>query len=141
MAFTYDPSTVLGKARLLAQDTDETTHIFEDAEIQALLDMSFGAPMLAAAKALRVIAANQIYVLKAIKLLGLTTNAHLAAAEMRQIADDYEQRFEDGDDGTGNLAGLFDFAEQVVDEFSFRERVRKEFEREYPGFYGESGIP
>ena len=129
---TYDPTTLLGKTRLLAQDTDPGGLIFDDGEIQAFLDMSSQAPMLAGAKALRVIAANQVYTLKAIKLLGLQTNAHLMGAELRAIADDYEQRYENGDDGTGSLAGLFDVAETVVDEFAFRERVQKEFERDFP---------
>lgn len=133
MAATFDPATLLGKARLLAQDTDTDNAIFDDAEMQAFLDMSSGSPVLAAAKALRVIAANQVYRLKAIKLLGLTTNAHLAAAEMRQIADDLEARYEIGDDGTGDMTGLFDIAEEVVDEFSFRARIRNELLRQYPG--------
>ena len=128
----FDPSTTIGRTRLLAQDTDAQNWIFYDNEIQAFLDMSYQAPMLAAAKALRVIAANQVYRLKAIKLLGLQTNAHLAGAELRAIADDLEQRYENGDDGSGSMAGVFDIAETVVDEFALRERTQKQFERDFP---------
>jgi hypothetical protein len=128
----YDPSTLLGRTRLLAQDTDVAAFIFSDTEIQSFLDMSSQAPMLAGAKALRVIAANQVYTLKAIKLLGLQTNAHLMGAELRAIADDYEQRYEQGDDGTGSMVGVFEIAETVVDEFAERERIQKQFERDFP---------
>jgi hypothetical protein len=131
----YDPTTLVGKTRLLALgDTDEAAPIFSDPEISAFLAMSFQSPVLAAAKAIRVVAGNQVYRLKAIKLLGLTTNAHLVGAELRAIADDYEQRFEQGDDGTGDLTGMIEFVDVVYDEFSFRERIRKEFEREFPGY-------
>ena len=40
MAFTYDPTTDLGRVRLLIGDTDEDTPQFQDSEIAALMAMS-----------------------------------------------------------------------------------------------------
>ena len=39
MAWTYDLSTNVGKVRLLTTDNDWDNQVFEDAEIQAFLDM------------------------------------------------------------------------------------------------------
>jgi hypothetical protein len=126
MTQTYDPSSLLGVTRLLSQDTNIPNAIFEDEEYTALLNLSSSNPLLAAASALDVIAANEIYVQKRIKLLDLTTDGVQEGQQLHAIAQSYRDRVASGiDDPTG----MFDWAEQVVDEFTERERLLKQLLR------------
>jgi hypothetical protein len=126
MTQTYDPSSLLGVTRLLSQDTNVPNAIFEDEEYTALLNLSSSNPLLAAASALDVLAANEIYVQKRIKLLDLTTDGVQEGQQLHAIAQSYRDRVESGID---NPAGMFDWAEQVVDEFTERERLLKQLLR------------
>lgn len=58
MAFTYNPSTDVGKVRLLIGDTDITSPKFQDDELSALLTFENGEWGLAAADALESLAAT-----------------------------------------------------------------------------------
>ncbi len=58
MAFTYVLTTDIGKVRLLIGDTDAADYHFEDAELQAFIDLASGALYLAAAMALEAWAAS-----------------------------------------------------------------------------------
>jgi len=51
-AFTYDPTTLIGKTRLFCLDTNAADFIFNDAELQVFLDTFQGSPVLAAAFAI-----------------------------------------------------------------------------------------
>ncbi|MCA9774531.1 MAG: hypothetical protein KC466_19080 [Myxococcales bacterium] len=42
MAFTYDPATPAGRVRLHLADTDAGAFVFDDAEIDAFLDLAAG---------------------------------------------------------------------------------------------------
>lgn len=120
-AATYDPATDRGRVRLLLGDTaveDAATRIFTDAEIAAFLAMGSGVVELAAARALRAIAASEVYVQKRIKLLDLQTDGPAEAEALRKLADDVERVYEEGGD--------FDWAELVYDDFSARERLWNE---------------
>jgi hypothetical protein len=118
---TYDVSTDEGKVRLLCQDFDMENPIFADAEISAFLALNGSNVKLAAAQALDVIAANEVYIQKRIKLLDLWTNGPSEATELRQIAKELRRQVTEGE---GELVGdFFDIAEMVFDDFTAREYV------------------
>lgn len=125
MAFTYDVTDYIGQIRLLIMDRDSVDPIFQDEEITAFYGL-MGDVFRSAAMALRAIAANQVYVLKVIKLLQLSTDGAKVAAELRAQADALDARatFVDGANG-----GLFGWAETIDDDFAARERLWKEWER------------
>lgn len=128
MAFTYDVTTDRGKVRLRIADTntsDADQQIFTDAEIDAFLEME-GTVRLAAAMALETIAANQVQVLKVIRILDLQTDGAAVARELRMQA----QALREQDAASAeDLDGLFDWAEMAVDDFSARERIEHELLR------------
>jgi len=121
MAFTYDVTTAAGQVRLLIPDRNAGDYVFEDTEIDAFLSIEGSNVKRAAAMGIETIASNTAMVLKVIRLLDLTTDgaktsdALLARAKLlRAQADDED------------VAGGFDIAEMVVDDFTYRERLRKE---------------
>lgn len=123
MAFTYDPATDRGKVRMLITDRDDSNPIFVDAEIDAYLEMAGGSVLTASATALTSIATDQVLLLKKIKLLGgdLETDGPAVAKELRELA---AQLRSDADND-----GSFDIAEQVVDPFTYRDRLWKQRQR------------
>jgi len=124
MTATYDVTTDAGRVRLLITDTNTAAPIFEDAEIDAFLGMYNSNVHRAAAEALDTIATSQTLTLKVIKLLDLTTNGDLLGAELRARATQMRALADTYDDGAA-----FDWAEVVVDGFSWRERVFNQWER------------
>lgn len=92
----YNPATTVGRVRLLCRDTTTPGQVFEDEEIQAFIDLCGGEVLLAAAMALRTIAANEVLVQKRIKMLDLQTDGPAEADALRQLADALERRHEDG---------------------------------------------
>lgn len=125
MAFTYDVTTDRGKVRMLITDRDSSNSIFQDDEIDAFLSLEGNSVRLAAATALDAIATDQALVLKKIVMLGgdLETDGPAVAKALREQAKALRD--------TENESGAFDIAEQVVDTFSFRERVWKQAQRGY----------
>ena len=121
MAFTYVLATDVGKVRMIIPDRVDVGHIFEDDEITALLTIEGSVIKLGAALALETIASDNVMVLKVIRLLDLTTDgakvsdALLARAKLlraQAAAEDVE--------------GAFDWAEMVVNDFSYRELLLKD---------------
>lgn len=127
MAVSYDVTVPLGKVRLLSLDSDPNNPIFQDEEHQAFLDLNDQEVRLAAAQALDVIAGNEMLVQKAIKVLLLQTDGSKGAAAFSAQADKLRQQYYEG---LGDWTGNFDWAEQVFDAFSERERLLAEFARE-----------
>ena len=125
---TYDVTTDAGKVRLLCQDFDMDNPIFADPEIDAFLSLNGSNIKLAAAQALDVIAANEVYVQKRIKLLDLWTNGPSEATELRQVAKELRRQVAEGEGDAD--PGLFDIAEMVHDDFTSREYVEKLVQRE-----------
>lgn len=119
--FTYDPSTDLGRVRLLITDRDEQHAIFADAEIEAYLDLNDGSIGLAAATALRTIAASEALILKKVQTLDLVTDGPAVAASLLELAKSLEER--------EAMSGAFDWAEQVETPWQWGERVRKQWLR------------
>lgn len=88
MPFTYDPTTDRGKVRLLGRDRKgpEADALYTDAEIDSYLDMSGQNVFLAAAMVLENTAADQVLLLKHIKLLDISTNGPAVSEELRELA-------------------------------------------------------
>jgi hypothetical protein len=107
---------------MLITDRDETNPIFQDAEIDAFLDMNDDSIRLAAASALETIATDQALVLKVLVTLDLETDgAKVADSLMKRAASLRAQE---------ESVGAFDVAEMVVNNFSERERLYNEILRE-----------
>lgn len=128
MTFTYDPTSDIGKVRMLVPDRVEANAVFTDEEIEAYLSMNDSNVRRAAAEMLETIASDEAMTLKVISTLDLTTNgastseAILARAKLlREQAD----RDDDAEDGGG-----FDYAELDLNAFTRRERVWKQYQRE-----------
>lgn len=99
--------------------------LLSDASLQALRDLEGADDRLAAAQALDIMASSEAIVQKKLKLLGgdLETDGPAVARALREHA----QRLRDQvTSGLADPAGQFDVIEQVVDDFSARERVTAE---------------
>lgn len=113
MAFTYDVTTDIGKVRMLITDRDESRPVFQDAEIQAYLDLEDASVRRAAAAALETMASDQALVLKVIVTLDLETDgAKVSDALMKRAAVLRK---------TENESGAFDIAEMLTNDFGDRE--------------------
>lgn len=130
MAFTYDPlcPTNRDKVRLLCTDTDvaggATCQFFQDGEIDTFLTLMTNNVLRAAAIALLTIAAQEVLLLKRIKLLDLHTDGPAEAAALRELAKMYQEKADLAE--AAEAGGTFDYAEMVVDVFTARERRDKE---------------
>jgi hypothetical protein len=120
VSFTYDPATEAGKVRLLISDTQDTNHIFEDTEILSFLDIQDD-PRLAAAMALETIAASQVLLLKVIATPQLSTHGDKMARVLNELAESLRVRVDQD--------YAFDWAEEVQNSFSERDRIYKQFLR------------
>jgi len=126
MAFTYDVSTSAGKIRLMIPDTDATNYVFEDAEIDAFLELEEDTRR-AAALALETIASSNAMVLKVISLLDLKTDGAKTSDALLKRAERLRDQAEKDEAADGLL---FDWAELVPDVFSARERIEAEILRD-----------
>ena len=122
--FTYDPTTDRGRVRMLITDRNAATEIFNDGEIDAYLLMMGSNVLRAAALALMTIASEEALQLKVIKLLELTTDGAKLADSLRALALQYQEKADLAE--ATETGGAFDYAEMVVDEFTYRERLDKE---------------
>jgi len=119
--FSYDPSTPLGKVRLLAIDTIKDYAYFQDNEIQAFLDLNAGQVQLAAATALDTEAANAALVQGRTRFAGIQLDGQVVAEALSQLAAELRRQVHEGEDGLD--ASPIDWAEMVVDPFSYRDRL------------------
>jgi len=83
---TVDPSTAIGRVRLLCTDLDEVSPLFTDAQIGTFLDMAGGRVKRAAALALETIATSEVLISKVIRTTDLQTDGAKVAAELRARA-------------------------------------------------------
>lgn len=127
MAFTYDLANSIGKVRLLIMDNNADSYLFEDGEVSAFLLMEGDVVRRGAALALETMASNEAYVSKRIELLDLKTDGPAVAASLLKRAG--ELRSQADRDDQIEEGGAFDIAEWVVDDFSARERMAKEWLR------------
>lgn len=130
VAATYEVGTDAGKVRLLCQDTDVADPYFLDTEIEAFLALESGDVRLAAAQALDAIASSEALILKKIRQLGgaLETDGPAVAKALRDHARALREQVAEA--ASGDVDGLFDWAEMVVDPFGRRERYLADLLRE-----------
>ncbi len=129
MTYTVDISSYIGLVRLRIFDRDVLNPIFQDEDIAAVYTtLERESVKRTAAFFLETIATQQALILKVIKNLQLSTDgAKLADSLQKQAADLRAQA--DIDDAA--LGEGFDWAEQVFDPFTERERLIKEILRQY----------
>jgi hypothetical protein len=131
MPFTYDITTNRGKVRALIPDrlivdtNGDQAYFFDDAEIDYLLTAEGNVVKKAAALGLEIMASDEAYVQKALKLLDLTTNGPAVAAELRARAALLRAQAEK-EEADSTTVAEFDWAEWVVNDFSGRERLDAE---------------
>ena len=87
----YDPTTDIGRVRLLVADTDEESFDFTDEEIEAAMEMTETLPG-AAAMLLRSLAANRARLAVSVKRGIMSEDLRSLARELRELADDLQGR-------------------------------------------------
>lgn len=102
---TNDPTTVVGKIRLLISDTNLDSPTFTDTSLTGFYAMSGSNVRLAAAQALDAIATSEVLVSKVIRTLDLQTDGAKVAAELRAQAQQLRATAADYD-ADGNLFGM-----------------------------------
>jgi hypothetical protein len=109
---------------------DRAGEFFSDEEIAAFLDMTGDDVRYAAADALDTIASDQALVVKAVKILDLQTDGPATAESLMKRADKLRAQADAEAAAEEEEAGdLFDYSEMVFNEFTKRERVMKQAER------------
>ena len=128
MTVTYDEtdlSTDLAQVRLKIGDVDTTTTtgsrsdwtiILTDEEIEAFLTETGDDVNLAAAYALRAIAASKAHLAKMVKIGDYSQDTKMISYYLNQMADKYEAMSEEGPAAA--------IAEQTVTDFAYRDIVR-----------------
>ena len=100
MAFTYDPTTDIGRVRLLAADTDEDNFIFSDAELTVFLEIEGGSKRRAAAMALEALANDKATIAVRVQRGGgisedLTSVPTLLLAQAQRLRDQAAENEDD----------------------------------------------
>ena len=85
--FTYNVTTDPGKVRLLLNDVDEVTAVFDDDEIAAFLALEGGSVKRAAAQAIDTNATNEALASKVLRTQDVATDGAKLADAMRKHAD------------------------------------------------------
>jgi hypothetical protein len=94
MAFTYSASTAANRdqVRLLIGDTTAATAVFQDEELDIFLALCGGDPRIAAAQALRTIAANESKFAVFYRVIGgFEMDRRSVARELRDTANKLEE--------------------------------------------------
>ena len=126
MAFTNDPTTDIGKVRLLIPDDVEAyAYYADDAKITALLtlaaDMEGSDIFNAAALGCETIGSNQLMILKVTKLLDIQVDGAAVAREMRMRAASLRSQAVEASSDAG-----FEIAEMGLGHFSWIEQTINE---------------
>jgi hypothetical protein len=111
-------------------DRDVTNPVFQDEDIAAVyLTLERSNVKRTSAFFLETIATQEALILKVMKNLQLSTDGAKLADSLQKQAKDLRDQADIEDAFTGD--GVFDWAEQVFDVFSERERIVKEILRGY----------
>ena len=126
MAFTNDPTTDIGKVRLLIPDDVEAyAYYADDAKITALLtlaaDMEGSDIFNAAALGCETIGSNQLMILKVTKLLDIQVDGAAVAKEMRLRAASLRAQA-----GAASSDAGFEIAEMGLGHWSWIEQTVNE---------------
>jgi len=114
ISFTVAPGLVVATYRYT---------LLSDADLQTILTLEGDSDFMAAAQCLEVIAASQALILKVITSMDIKTDGAALAKSLMERAKSLRDRAASADMETD--AG-FDWAEQVPNDFAFRERVRNQ---------------
>ena len=117
MAFTYDPTTNLGKVRNLIGDTVDSGHILEDADINAFISMANTDLYKAASFCLYRIAATQALLAKVKKAGDYMEDLRDIAENIRAVAKEYA--------GISENTPAEAQAESFVNDFSYRDVITR----------------
>jgi hypothetical protein len=120
MAFSFDPTTTIGRVRLLIPDRVAAEAIFSDAEIEAFLSVEGDSVKRAAALGLEVVASDEAYVQKAIHLGDLWTDGAKTANALMDRAKLLREQA--AQDDPAELAA-FDVASYAFDPFGTSEII------------------
>jgi hypothetical protein len=82
MPITVDPTTDIGRVRLLSTDLNETSPLFTDEQIEAFLAMAGENVFLAAALAVERIATSEVLISKKITTQDLQTDGPAVARQL-----------------------------------------------------------
>lgn len=119
MSFTYDPSTAIGKVRMVLPDKVEEDAFFSNEELEALLEVE-GNWRRATALALETIASDSAMVLQVVKVQNITTDGAAVAKALLSRASLLRKQADDAD---SNEDSGFDIIEMLPNNFSYREKV------------------
>lgn len=101
MPITVDPTTDIGRVRLLSTDLNETTPLFTDEQMTAFLALANGNVFLGAAFALDAMAASEVLISKKITTQDLQTDGPAVARQLialaKQLRADADMVTADGD--------------------------------------------
>ena len=128
---SIDLTTAVGRVRVMIGDTDETDLILTDAMIGLYVSggaLAQSSEYLAAAESAGAIAAKFARRAQSISEGGASVNWGDMAKRYRELA--LHLRATDEANEVDTADGLFDWAEQIPDEFSARERLRNEILRD-----------
>ncbi|HLI84786.1 MAG TPA: hypothetical protein VKV17_12765 [Bryobacteraceae bacterium] len=119
--FSYDPTTIVGLIRLYVPgETEAKTASFSDTDLLAFYNIH-NDPRLAAADALDVAAVRYSTSRQKITINGMSVDGPSVGSMFQKLAKTLRDRVD--------AVPYFDWAEQVLDAFSERERYLKQFER------------
>lgn len=125
MTYTYNPITDIGRVRRTIPDKDEDDAFWTDEDIQTFLDDE-GDWRRATALAVETMANDSAFVNQVMRVNDLHTDGASVARAMLSRAALLRQQALDAE---ANVDGGFDIIEQIVDDFSYRERFGKEILR------------
>lgn len=126
MSYTYDFTNkpVVARIRLRINDHFSPNIIFLDEEIEDVYNnLERESIKRTSAYLLETIASNEAYVQKVITMLSLSTNGAAVAESLRK--DAAQLRLQADEEEAFSSDGVFDIAEQVLDDFTYRELLYK----------------
>lgn len=107
-SYSYENEPEIYKVRLLINDVDSNSPVFQDAEIEAFLDLYDGATLLAAAEAIDTNADNEVLASKVLKTQDLTTDGAKLADALRKRAASLREQYEATDGGYFEIVDMVD---------------------------------
>ena len=108
---TIDPSTTIGRVRLLIPDRDRNNLLFSDDDIEAFLALEGDVIKRAVALALETIASDELVVSKVINTRDLQTDAAKTAAEFLKRARELRRQAAEDDEASAGGIDIVDFVD------------------------------
>lgn len=119
MTYTMDHDTDIGRVRVLVPGEGvESTSVFSDEDIQVMLDVNSSVVYLAAAAGLERIAADQVLLLKKVKVSSIQVDGPAVSDALLRLALSYRNAYETG---SGAAADDFQVAGMNVSLWTHRE--------------------